>query len=259
MTKKIAEKIVLLLLVFATSVAIAQNCRVTGGVFIRCPGQKSFVLASDSTLLPVDAIALARPDTRQPLASSAQIIVGSHSIILFPGASLRCLENGFYHLSGRIEIDTENAAVPLVFQSRKFFLRYLSGNLLLEVTPDSGTYVALRNKGDAFIKDENRRIVELEADQEIFFPLFGPLKKNNRLSSFWNIPPTGFASARVPVFSATSANAAEQKEQKSEEGTDPDNAVEPDSPNGGADDVEMPASSALIVPDEVEKADDADR
>lgn len=225
MMKKLAE---LLLLVFFLSVLLTANAityelpEIDGNFFARFPGKKKFVAATDSVSLIENTIILVRPDVRQPLASDSQLIIGSHSITLFPGSSARLTRGGLYPLSGRLEIKTELPSAPIYIHGKKFFLQYESGHLMIEVTPDSGTYLVMRNKGQAFVKDLDRQIVELETDQEIYFPIFGTMKINSRQSSFWSLAPTGFSAARSADAFAEEKTDAD--EDQSDNATD-ENAI----------------------------------
>lgn len=187
----------MLLLLLAVEASAFNISKIEGNLYARFPGSKDFLLATDTQAIVHGTILLAIPDVNHPVASNTFLVIGSHSVTLFPGALVRLLPRGLYHLAGRIELNSEQSWQPLLIFAAKFYLQYGSGNLLSEVTPDSGTYVAMRGKGDAFIKDQNRKIIELEADQEVFFPLFGQVKIQGRLSSFWDGAPTGFAAARL--------------------------------------------------------------
>lgn len=219
MMKKIAELFLLVIFLSTPLTAIAVNHfmpKVEGKFFARFPGQKKYVIASESTLLADGTILLVRPDVQQPMASASHLIIGSHSLTLFPGSSVRLARGGLYPLSGRFEINTDQASTPILIYGKKFYLQYQSGHLMLEVTPDSGTYLVMLSKGQAFVKDLDRQIVELETDQEIYFPLFGAMKKNRHLSSFWKIAPTGFAAARTDGFVAAeeSDDAGDEQSEK---------------------------------------------
>ncbi len=220
--KKIAE---LFLLVFFFSFLPAVDAityefpRFEGNFFARFPGEKKFVVATESASLTEGTIIIVRPDVKQPLASGSHLIIGSHTVTLFPGSSARLTRGGLYPLSGRLEINTELPSSPIFIHGKKFFLQYQNGHLMLEVTPDSGTYLVMRNKGQAFVKDLDRQIVELETDQEIYFPIFGAMKKNSRQSSFWNLAPTGFSAARSAAAAVAEDN-VEADEGQTDNSTD---------------------------------------
>ena len=166
-----------------------------GPCYFRLPGFRSFVLQHDFSEVPVDTLVTVRPDVNNPLATDSRLLVGSYTVTMLPGAVLKISARGFVPLTGRFVFAGEGDRA-IVFASRAYELYYKSGRLLLEVTPDDGTFIVLRGKGDAFVKGLNRRIYDLEAGQEIHFPLFGEAKLRNRPGGFWNDPPTGFSSAR---------------------------------------------------------------
>lgn len=165
-----------------------------GFFFVRLPGQHDFI-AQNYDYLPANTMVLVKPDTKNPMASGSVLIVGSHSIILYPGATLRLLADAVYPISGRFAISAAENAEPLRILTKNFIAEYISGNLLLEITPDNGTYVVMRDKGNAWLKDAGRKIFQLQPGQELFFPLFGATVEQ-RLSSFWSEPPTSFGAAR---------------------------------------------------------------
>jgi hypothetical protein len=123
-----------------------------------------------------------------------------------------------------------------VFASRAYELYYNSGRLLLEVTPDDGTFIALRNKGDAFVKALNRQIFDLAAGQEVYFPLFGEAKLKKRLSGFWSDPPTGFSAARRRLDSTSSAEEDAEEAEEDAEQTDRTEVTQDSEDTGSGDD-----------------------
>ncbi len=187
-----------------------------GSFYFRLPGFRSFVLQHDFKGLPSGSLAAVRPDVQNPLATDSKMLIGSYSVTMLPGASLKLSDRGFIPLAGRFIIAGEGDE-PLVFISRAYELYYKSGRLLLEVTPDDGTFIALRNKGDVFVKSLNRSIYDLEAGQEVHFPLFGEAKLKKRLSGFWSDPPTGFSAARRRPDSTSMAEESVDEDDKDED------------------------------------------
>lgn len=188
----------------------AESIFFSGPFYFRLPGYRNFVLQSDCPAVPVNTLVAVRPDVNNPMASSSQLLIGSYTVRMLPGASMKMADRGIVPLSGRFLFSGEGSE-PLVFISRYYELRYRRGSLLIEVTPDSGTYIALRGKGDVFVKAFDRRIYDLKANQELFFPLFGSARLSKRLSGFWSDPPTGFAAARI---SSKSSQAEDEKDDE---------------------------------------------
>lgn len=189
----------LVLALFPVSSAFADektdSVSFVGPCYFRLPGFRNFVLQQDFVGVPLETLVAVRPDVQHPLATDSKMLVGSYTVIMLPGASIKLSSRGLIPLAGRFIISGEGKE-PLVFAGRAFELYYRSGRLLIEVTPDDGTFIALRNKGDAFVKSLNRSVYDLEAGQEVHFPLFGQAKLKKRMSGFWNDPPTGFSAAR---------------------------------------------------------------
>ncbi|PKL42754.1 MAG: hypothetical protein CVV41_12025 [Candidatus Riflebacteria bacterium HGW-Riflebacteria-1] len=188
----------------------------TGPCYFRLPGFHSFVFQNGADSVPEGTLVTVRPDVQNPVASKSCLIVGSYTVTLFPGATFKAMRRAFIPLSGRFMFDGEGAET-LIFTTRAFELHYRSGRLLLEITPDDGTFIALRNKGDVFVKAINRRIYDLEAGHELHFPLFGAAKLKKRLSGFWEDPPTGFSAARRRPEPASSSDDDDEDEGEDED------------------------------------------
>ena len=206
-----------------------------GPFYFRLPGFRSFVLQHDFSGVPLDTLVAVRPDVHNPLATDARMLVGSYTVTMLPGASLKLTARGFVPLAGRFIFSGEGDE-PLVFASRAYELYYNSGRLLLEVTPDDGTFIALRNKGDAFVKALNRQIFDLAAGQEVYFPLFGEAKLKKRLSGFWSDPPTGFSAARRRLDSTSSAEEDAEEAEEDAEQTDRTEVTQDSEDTGSGDD-----------------------
>lgn len=253
----------LLVLLFSTGVAQSAELQTSvsfvGPCYFRLPGFRSFVLQYDYAGAPLDTLAAVRPDVQNPLATDSKMLVGSYTVTMLPGASLKLSARGFVPLAGRFVIAGEGDK-PLVFVSRFYELYYRSGLLLLEVTPDDGTYIVLRNKGDVFVKGLNRSIFDLAAGQEVHFPLFGQARLKNRMSGFWNDPPTGFSAARRrPDSTSMSEKDAEDSEEAESDENDESANVPDDAATStlaidektAEDFTEDPAGAVEIVPDQM--------
>jgi len=184
----------------------------SGPCYFRLPGYHSFVLQNDANSMPLDTLVTVRPDVQSSLATDSQLLVGSYTITLLPGATFKIISRGFAPLAGRFLFAGEGDD-PLIFVTRAFELHYKSGGLMLEITPDEGTYIAMRDKGDAFVKDLRRQVYDLKPGQEIYFPLFGEAKLKKRLSGFWEDPPTGFSAARVNAGRVSAEEYSESDEE----------------------------------------------
>lgn len=196
----ICLRAVLLITFFLATIpswAAEKNVAVSfsGPCYFRLPGFHSFVFQDGADSVPEGTLVTVRPDVQNPVASESRLMVGSYTVTLLPGATFKAMRRGFVPLSGRFLFDGEGNEA-LIFTTRSFELHYKRGRLLLEITPDDGTFIALRNKGDVFVKALNRHIYDLAAGNELHFPLFGAAKLKKRLSGFWDDPPTGFSSAR---------------------------------------------------------------
>jgi len=208
-----------------------------GPFYFRLPGFRSFVLQQNFSGVPSGSLATVRPDVQNPLATDSKMLIGSYTVTMLPGASIKISDRGFVPLAGRFIISGEGDE-PLMFISRAYELHYKSGRLLLEVTPDDGTFIALRNKGDAFVKSLNRSIYDLEAGQEIHFPLFGEARLKKRISGFWSDPPTGFSAARRRPDSTSMAEENAEKAEAEDEDEDEEDEEEETEDKASAEDVD---------------------
>lgn len=180
-----------------------QKVSLTPGFYHRSPGSVGFRLFEETQSIESGSILTVRSSFIAPLATETRVVCGSHTISFFPGATVKILADGLQPLSGRIEIISEEALEPLILRAGKFYGEVSDGHLLLEVTPDNGTYIAMRNTGKAWFKDHARKIYELENGRELHFPLFGPTVEMPVLSGFWSDQPSSFFSARKKAVGTT--------------------------------------------------------
>ncbi len=187
----------LLLIVSAAlaSTPLHHKINLTPGFYYRAPGSVGFKLYEEGQVLESGSILTVKSSFVSPLATETKIICGSHTVSFFPGATVKILADGIQPLTGRIEIISEAALEPLPIRTGKFSGEISDGHLLLEVTPDNGTYVAMRSTGMAWFKDLTRKIFELENGHELHFPLFGPTVEMPVLSGFWSDNPSSFSAA----------------------------------------------------------------
>lgn len=202
--RNIARRILPLALLMIVCSGLASTpfppkIELTPGFYYRSPGSVGFKLCDDNQVLESGSILTVKSSFISPLATETKILCGSHTISFFPGATAKILADGLQPLSGRIEIVSEKALEPLVIHTARFSGEINDGHLLLEVTPDSGTFIAMRNRGQAWFKDRSRKIFELESGHELHFPLFGPTVEMPILSGFWADQPSSFSAARKKI------------------------------------------------------------
>lgn len=186
-----------LLHAFNLQASSLQDCLVlTPGFYVRDPGAVAFRLINATQTIEPDSILTVKSFFSSPLATETRAVCGSHTISFFPGATVKILKDSLQPLSGRIEITSEAATEPLAIRTARFSGEISDGRLLLEVTPDNGVFVAMRNRGQAWFKDRSRKIFELENGHELHFPLFGPTVEMPVISGFWSDQPSSFSAAR---------------------------------------------------------------
>jgi len=186
-----------LLHAFNLQASSLQDCLVlTPGFYVRDPGAVAFRLINATQTIEPDSILTVKSFFSSPLATETRAVCGSHTISFFPGATVKILKDSLQPLSGRIEITSEAATEPLAIRTARFSGEIFDGRLLLEVTPDNGVFVAMRNRGQAWFKDRSRKIFELENGHELHFPLFGPTVEMPVISGFWSDQPSSFSAAR---------------------------------------------------------------
>ena len=199
----------------SASTPFPQKIGLTHGFYHRSPDSVGFKLFDDEQTIESGSIITVKPSFSAPLATETKIVCGSHTVSFFPGATVKILAEGLQPLSGRIEILSEAATEPIAIRTARFSGEIYDGHLLLEVTPDDGTFIAMRNRGQAWFKDRTRKIFELENGHELHFPLFGPAVEMPVLSGFWSDQPGSFSSARKK--SADGASSFDQKSVETSE------------------------------------------
>ncbi|EKD81897.1 MAG: hypothetical protein ACD_39C01582G0001 [uncultured bacterium] len=217
----------------------AISASFSGPCYFRLPGFHSFVLQNGSCSMPEGTLITVRPDVEMPTATGSCLLVGSYTVTMLPGATVKAVKRGFIPLSGRFVFNGAGDET-LIFLNRVFELHYRSGELLLEITPDDGIFIAMRNKGDAFVKDLQRSIYDLKPGQELHFPLFGKTKLKKRLSGFWEDPPTGFSAARrrpEPVSMSDDEEVDEESEDDNSNDVDQDSANDREKDSEEADSI----------------------
>lgn len=166
----------------------------TGTIKARFPQRVRFEqLATSTTTIPAGTMLCLSPSFLSPLASDTVVKVFGHNIRFFPGA-LMSVDNHFLKpVTGRFHFHSNLASFPVKIAARRYSGEYSSGDFWLEVTADNGTFMAMTDKGQMWVKDEYRRVIELKPSQEIHVPLFGETVITERLTSRWELPPEGFA------------------------------------------------------------------
>lgn len=174
------------------------NIELTGKIELRFPSSDSFEVATDSITLPVNTLLRVCADYHKPLATDSKILVGSLTIVLFPGCLLKKNDEGYKILTGRIKILAQSELPKnLIFKSDKFVCEFAKGELLLEKTALGEWYVVLLDKGIVWVKDFARRMYKLKPRSEIFFPEFGVPDVKKRISARWKTAPEGFAHREI--------------------------------------------------------------
>lgn len=160
-----------------------------GNLYLRPQNGQAFEKVAPGQTLAAGIIS-APPDTLFPLATGSSLQIGSFSVILYPGATLRIEEKGMRLLGGRIKVSNENvAAESLRFIAAKYHAELYHGEYLLEVSPDGDHWLAALKKGEGWVKDRSRRLVEFQPGTEVQVPLFSETLVKERLSPRWEQPP----------------------------------------------------------------------
>ncbi|HNX75699.1 MAG TPA: hypothetical protein PKM56_08330 [Candidatus Rifleibacterium sp.] len=198
----------LLLLLLLTTALVSQSAtaseesflervRLKGMFFCRPASGTSFApILPEGKMPPAGSLLTVRFSAENPVATTSELLIGSHTVTFYPGAAVRLLENGLYPISGRLAIVSQPASEPLNLLAPRFSGAILSGTLFIEVTPDEGTYIAMKRKGSAWFKDRARKVFELKNTGQLHFPLFGETVDQPELSGFWSLPPSSFALLR---------------------------------------------------------------
>ncbi len=169
-----------------------NDVTIEGNIFLRMPGALEYDWFPSNTKIPEHTLGYVAPDSNNPLATDSYITIGSHSIIVYPSATFRLAKTGIIPLSGRFEFNSQEGKQFITINTRKAVGEYRSGNLLIEVTPESGIFIAMRGKGDAWFKDNFLTIHEFKNDAEICCPPYAKTIVSRRVSSIWNNPPQTF-------------------------------------------------------------------
>lgn len=174
-----------------------ENVVVKGNVLARKPFGVYYDHIPENVKIPENSVILAIPDKQNPLATDSAIIIGSHTITLFPAASLRLTKEGIVPLTGRINLNTqEENSPPLFIDTRKCHGEYYYGNLFIEMDPEDNIFIAMQNTGKAWFKDTSLTLFELNDSYELLFPLYGLATSKRKLSTFWNSPPKTFGNLK---------------------------------------------------------------
>ena len=191
------------------------NIELTGKIEVRFPSSDSFEVATASITLPVNTLLRVCSDYHKPLATDSKILVGSLTIVLFPGCLLKKNDEGYKILTGRIKILSQSELPKnLIFKSDKFVCEFAKGELLLEKTAQGEWYVVLLDKGIVWVKDFARRMYKLKPRSEIFFPEFGVPDVKKRISSRWKTAPEGFAHREIEQESKKKNKEDEEDSEK---------------------------------------------
>lgn len=199
MMKKSEWAVLLILFVFTASGVFSAEYRANGYIYRQNNDNKGFSLLGEEVLARPLAFGMyaTRNCSEFPLATDTFIVAGSSTLILFPGAVIKYDKHGFKPVNGRIQLVGSDLRDKFFIADRKFELYLEKGNIAIEVTPDSGTYIAVRDKSEGIVKTFERKIIELANGMEIHFPLFAAETVRKRISSFWEKPPAAFSSVRL--------------------------------------------------------------
>jgi hypothetical protein len=173
---------------------------VEGNIFLRMPGALEYDWFPSDTKIPEYTLGYVMPDTSNPLATDSYIVLGHHKVYVYPSATFRLSKCGIIPLSGRFEFVTEETAQdpkPITIETRKSRGEYTYGNLLIEVTPDSGIFIAMRGVGQAWFKDHFLQTHILQENNEIYYPLYGKTSVAKRLGTLWQKPPQSFGNLKA--------------------------------------------------------------
>lgn len=235
--KKFALSFLFFILISSYSAALAQNNIVASGSFFFKPLKmhRFEALASESILLGPGTISVL-PDTIFPLATSSRLIIGSTSIVLYPGAVMKIDAGLFQPLAGRFFINNENEASDHVsFGNQRFLARFYTGEYLLEITPRNTVWIAMRKSGEGWVKDFERRIVEFQPGTEVEIPPFSSTVVKEIISSRWEKAPEGAVVRDVAAVFSKTLPEDESASETAKIASDTEN-VEDDEDSGDADD-----------------------
>jgi hypothetical protein len=187
-------------------------------ISIRFPNAKEFVEHKGKLDLEEGILFKGKPNFENQIVASSTISLASHSISLFPGSLLKFSKGKFVPLIGRFQMLGKKHADNLVIQTGKFILELKEGEVLLERTKSGDLYIAIQKGGDVLVKEFNRLIHEPAVGTELFFPRFGEMKTNSRISNRWKETPEGFAKVdKLPDPVSDKKKSAKSKIKKTDE------------------------------------------
>ncbi|MDD3001299.1 MAG: hypothetical protein PHF29_06060 [Candidatus Riflebacteria bacterium] len=176
---------------------LLENVTVKGNVLVRTPFSVYYEWLPEDAKIPENSVIQVIPDAQNPLASDSAVVIGSHTITLFPAASLRLTKEGITPLTGRINLNTqEENFPPVVINTRKCHGEYYYGNLFIEMDPEDNIFIAMQDNGKAWFKDNSLTVYELNDSFELLFPLYGATTSKRRVSSFWKESPKTFGNLK---------------------------------------------------------------
>ena len=176
--------------IFNAAFAISLPLEIEGDYSIRLPNSGKYI-RNYSGKLPDNIIISIPNDNKQ--ASDSIALIDGHRIKLFQGASFKISKGSFIPLLGRFEFNSDETATNTIsIVANNCNAGYSYGNFFIEVTPDNGVFFALKNKGNAWVKDVNRRVFELKQGQQVQVPLFGASVLRNHVEAFWGKEPSSF-------------------------------------------------------------------
>lgn len=194
-----------------------EPANLKGNLFFRTQAGREFNRVKSEFQLKEPALISAPPDSLFPLATGSTIEIASFSLTVFPGSTLKVAGRNLNLLKGRIKITGDNPeSSSLRIGDAKFSAEIYHGDFLLEVTPEDDFWMAMSKKGEAWLKDRSRRVVEFQPGSEVHIPLFGKTIVKERLSSRWEkAPEVSVIDNVAAVFSPEPADkgAASQPEQ----------------------------------------------
>jgi hypothetical protein len=184
-----------------------------GNLFYRPQGRSEFKKIDKSFELNGETLLTVPPELKMPLASDSGFLIGSCSVVLFPGSVLKLNDKTFFPLQGRIKLSSSHAQEILI-KGLKFSCGYLEGDLLVEVTPEQTAWLLLLKKGQVWLKDFARKVVNFEPSTEVEIPRFGPTRVRQRPSARWGLSPEN---AVIPDVEAVFSSGKSVEEKNASE------------------------------------------
>ena len=165
------------------------SVEIIGDFLLRVPGSSSYI-KSELKSFPEDSI-FSIPDLEN--ASSSTLIIDGQNIKLFPGTVFKVTKDYLLPLAGRFEFNNEDSEANTInVVANNCNAGYVYGHFLIEVTPDNGVFFALKNKGNAWVKDISRKVYVLKQGQQLQVPLFGNTVLKRSVDYFWGKAPSSF-------------------------------------------------------------------